>query len=70
MTQRYAIISAETLEELIQRVNVALDLGHELVGGINFDKINRPYQACTYKIQEPRAALLVNKSKRKGEAND
>ena len=70
MTQRYAIISAETLEDLIQKVNVALDLGHTLVGGINFDKINRPYQACVYQIEQQRAALLVNKSKRKGEAND
>ena len=64
-TRRYSIISADTLEELINRVNVALDLGHTLVGGINFDKINRPYQACTYEIVEQQAALLKPTKKEK-----
>lgn len=64
-TRRYSIISADTLEELINKVNVALDLGHTLLGGISFDKINRPYQACSYEIVEQQAALLKPTKKEK-----
>ena len=68
MTTRYQIISADNLDELVQRVNTALDLGHRLVGGINFDRVNRPYQAATYEIVEQRAVLLQQPTK-KGKQN-
>lgn len=68
MTTRYQIIQGDNLDELTQRVNLALDLGHTLVGGINFDRVNRPYQAATYEIAEQKAVLLQQPTK-KGKQN-
>lgn len=64
---KYIIVSAQNIQELADRVNGYLSTGYELIGGVQFDKINLPYQAMMNPTADIPALLKPKTKSNKGE---
>lgn len=63
MSHKYVILQQDTMQELMSKVNECLEKDWVLVGGITFDKVNRPTQVMMYDAS-PVPKLLQKKEKK------
>lgn len=67
---KYIVVTGQNIQELSQRVDEYLAGGYELVGGVQFDKINLPYQSMIKQTADIPALLKPKAKTTKGETKN
>jgi len=64
---KYIIISGQNIDDMANKVNEHTQLGWEPIGGVQFDRINLPYQTMVKQTADIPALLKPKAKTTKGE---